>query len=70
MQPEVLTPCEYCGALHTSVCPRVERIEYFPSGTVKQVWLRETVAGPDDHTDHVELGHTCGSDCPFPSWSE
>lgn len=35
-----LKPCGYCGAIHTSMCPRVVAIEYHPNGTIKRVELK------------------------------
>ena len=32
--------CQYCGNYHTTTCPRIASIEYYPNGTVKRVELR------------------------------
>ena len=29
--------CGYCGMIHTGMCPLIEKIEYYPNGTVKSV---------------------------------
>ena len=35
-------PCPYCGpaTYHSGVCPKVKRIEYYPTGGIKSVELR------------------------------
>ena len=37
-----LTPCPFCGGMHTGLCRRVIEIEYYEGGGVKRALLRET----------------------------
>lgn len=67
--------CCYCGAYHQGICPRVERMEYYPDGTVKQVWLRSMGMHPlvgeqEEPPVRLETGHICGVDCPQAVWGE
>lgn len=32
--------CAYCGAGHSTICPRIKEIEYHPNGSVKRVALK------------------------------
>lgn len=38
------TTCPHCGMIHTTKCPLIKAIEYFPDGTVKRVEF-EPIAG-------------------------
>ena len=37
------SPCGYCGAFHSTTCPRVKSIEYHQNGTVKRVEFHDSI---------------------------
>lgn len=39
-------PCQWCGRIHTGVCPLVEEIEYYPGGSVKRVKFKQAALAP------------------------
>ncbi len=54
--------CQYCGAYHNAVCPRIKTIEYYPDGTVKKVELYDfsiKTGTPIVNTDY-EIAHGFG----------
>jgi hypothetical protein len=32
-----IAPCPHCGATHTTTCPKIKAIDYYPNGAVKRV---------------------------------
>ena len=60
--------CPYCAAYHEGVCPLVEELEYYPDGALKRVKLRSQAAEIPPQPRGLDIGHTCGVDCPEITW--
>lgn len=35
-----ITVCQYCGNIHSTLCPKIKSIKYFPSGIIEEIVFR------------------------------
>lgn len=56
--------CEYCGCIHSGICPRIKFINYYKDGQVKSVGLHQ----PQPPADYpAKICIKCGGMALFPT---